>query len=99
MSLNLEELRKTNVDFLSAKEKQKCYEAFVAFDKNVSGFIEKDELRAVLEGICELQLLLEMGQKPQDEDLIKMINEVDSTGRGAIGKEDFLKVIAYHKLV
>lgn len=40
-----------------------------------------------------------MGQKPTEEDLIKMINEVDSTGRGAIGREDFLKVIAYHKLV
>lgn len=40
---------------------------------------------------------LEMGQKPSEEELIKMITEVDSTGRGAIGKEDFLKVIAYHK--
>jgi hypothetical protein len=37
-----------------------------------------------------------------------MINDVDSSGRGAIGsyynsifigKEDFLKVIAYHKMI
>ncbi|CAK76567.1 unnamed protein product (macronuclear) [Paramecium tetraurelia] len=55
MSINMEDLKKVNVDTLTAKEKQKCYEAFVAFDKNVSGYIEKDELRAVLE---------EMGQKP-----------------------------------
>jgi len=40
-----------------------------------------------------------MGQKPTEEELIKMINEVDSSGRGAIGKEDFLKVIAYHKVI
>lgn len=50
----MEDLKKVNVDTLTAKEKQKCYEAFVAFDKNVSGYIEKDELRAVLEGIIEL---------------------------------------------
>lgn len=48
----------------------------MAFDKNASGYIEKDELRKVLE---------EMGQKPTEEELIKMINDVDSSGRGAIG--------------
>jgi Ca2+-binding EF-hand superfamily protein len=26
-----------------------------------------------------------MGQKPTEEELIKMINDVDSSGRGAIG--------------
>ncbi|KAM3139247.1 hypothetical protein pb186bvf_008657 [Paramecium bursaria] len=90
MSLNLEDIKNINIDILTPKEKQKCNEAFLAFDKNGSSYIEKDELRRVLE---------EMGQKPTEEDLIKMINEVDSTGRGAIGREDFLKVIAYHKLV
>lgn len=50
MSINLEELKNVNVEILSGKEKQKCYEAFISFDKNASGFIEKDELRAVLEG-------------------------------------------------
>ncbi|CAD8175366.1 unnamed protein product [Paramecium octaurelia] len=90
MSINMDDLKKVNVDTLTAKEKQKCYEAFVAFDKNVSGYIEKDELRAVLE---------EMGQKPSEEELIKMINEVDLSGRGAISKEDFLKIIAYHKMI
>lgn len=50
MSINFEELKRVNVEILSSKEKQKCYEAFVAFDKNASGYIEKDELRKVLEG-------------------------------------------------
>jgi calmodulin len=76
MQINSEDLKKINVEILTNKEKQKCYEAFVAFDKNASGYIEKDELRKVLE---------EMGQKPTEEELIKMINDVDSSGRGAIG--------------
>jgi calmodulin len=50
MSINFEELKRVNVEILTFKEKQKCYEAFVAFDKNASGYIEKDELRKVLEG-------------------------------------------------
>lgn len=49
MSINSEELKKVNVNILTNKEKQKVEEAFKAFDKNGSGFIEKDELRAVLE--------------------------------------------------
>jgi calmodulin len=49
MQINSEDLKKINVDILTNKEKQKCYEAFVAFDKNASGYIEKDELRKVLE--------------------------------------------------
>ena len=54
-----------------------------------------------------------MGQNPTEEELIKMINEVDQTGEGAIckkknntiiifffqGYDDFLKVIAFQKQV
>ena len=45
------------MEILTQKEKQKCYEAFVAFDKNGSGFIEKDELRKVLEGNLVIYVL------------------------------------------
>ena len=50
MSLNLEDIKNINIDILTPKEKQKCNEAFLAFDKNGSSYIEKDELRRVLEG-------------------------------------------------
>ncbi|KAL4472964.1 hypothetical protein ABPG72_020658 [Tetrahymena utriculariae] len=88
MSLSLKQLRNIDINILSKKEIDKCQEAFTAFDKNGSKFIEKEELRKVLE---------EMGQSPQEEELIKMINEVDQTGKGAISFDDFLTVIAYYK--
>ena len=51
MSFTLKDLR--NIDFnsiLSKREVDKCQEAFIAFDKNGSKFIEKEELKKVLEG-------------------------------------------------
>ncbi|EAS02635.2 dynein 18 kDa light chain, flagellar outer arm protein (macronuclear) [Tetrahymena thermophila SB210] len=88
MSLSLKQLRDVDINILTKKEIDKCQEAFTAFDKNGSKFIEKEELKKVLE---------EMGQSPQEEELIKMINEVDQTGKGAISFDDFLTVIAYYK--
>lgn len=51
MSFTLKDLRNVNTDILTKKEKEKCHEAFTAFDKNGSKCIEKEELRKVLEGI------------------------------------------------
>mmetsp|Transcript_31077 Transcript_31077/g.28270 ORF Transcript_31077/g.28270 Transcript_31077/m.28270 type:complete len:89 (-) Transcript_31077:616-882(-) len=76
-------------DILTEAELSKSQEAFSIFDKDGSGYIDRDELRKVLE---------EMGQKPSDDEIIKMINEVDSHNNGVIDFNDFLKVIAYHKL-
>eukprot|EP01016_Furgasonia_blochmanni_P003441 TRINITY_DN11351_c0_g1_i6.p1 TRINITY_DN11351_c0_g1~~TRINITY_DN11351_c0_g1_i6.p1 ORF type:complete len:196 (+),score=79.88 TRINITY_DN11351_c0_g1_i6:65-652(+) len=87
MSLNLNNIDPDTV--LTEKEKEKCIEAFHAFDKNGSKAIDSDELRQVLE---------EMGQKPTEEEILKMINEVDQGNKGAIDLNDFLKVIAYQKL-
>ena len=36
---------------LSEKERQKCLEIFESFDKNVSGALDAEELKQVLEGI------------------------------------------------
>jgi len=83
-SLNEKDIR----DILEQIEIDKSQEAFKAFDKDGSGTIDKDELKKVLE---------EMGQKPQDEEIIKMISEVDTQNKGVIDFNDFLKVIAYHK--
>ena len=50
MSFTLKDLKNINIDILSKKEREKCAEAFTAFDKNGSKCIEKEELRKVLEG-------------------------------------------------
>jgi Ca2+-binding EF-hand superfamily protein len=69
------------VGILNDYEKQKCIEAFNIYDKNGSKRLEKDELRIVLEGKV---FQLEMGFNPTDEELNKMVTDVDSTGDGAI---------------
>jgi len=73
---------------LTETEINKSREAFHAFDIDGSGTIDRDELRKVLE---------EMGQKPTEEEIFKMINEIDNSNKGVIDFNDFLKVIAYHK--
>ena len=78
-----------DISILSKTEIEKSNEAFVAFDKDGNGYIDRNELKAVLE---------EMGQKPNDDEVTKMINEVDTTNSGKIYFKDFLKVIAYHKV-
>ena len=50
MSFTLKEFQEVSTDILTKKEKEKCQEAFAAFDKNGSKMIEKEELRKVLEG-------------------------------------------------
>ena len=69
------------MNILNEYEKQKCIEAFNIYDKNGSKRLEKEELRIVLEGLL---LIPEMGHNPTDEELVKMISDVDSTGDGAI---------------
>ena len=58
---------------LTADEERKCDEAFSAFDKDSSGYIDAQELRIVLEM---------MGQKTSDEEVYRMIAEAspDNTG-------------------
>ena len=51
MSFTLKDLREVDINILDEKEKQKCEEAFYAFDKNQSKTLEKEELKKVLEGI------------------------------------------------
>ena len=51
MAISLKDLK--NIDpstLLDDRERQKCLEAFNAYDKNGSKRLEKEELRKVLEG-------------------------------------------------
>ena len=70
---------------LTLDEERKCDEAFSAFDKDNSGFIDAQELRIVLEM---------MGQKTSDEEVYRMIAEASPDNTGQISKDQFKKVIA-----
>ena len=70
---------------LTKEEQNKCWEAFSAFDKDNSGFIDANELRIVLEM---------MGQKTTEEEIFRMIAEADSENTGQINFEQFKKVIS-----
>ena len=73
---------------LTREEKQKCLEAFSAFDKDSSGYIDANELRIVLEM---------MGQKTTEEEIFRMIAEADAENTGRITYEQFERVIAEQK--
>ena len=62
-------------DALTKEEEAKCWEAFSAFDKDSSGYIDANELRIVLEM---------MGQKTTEEDIFRVIAEADAENTGRI---------------
>lgn len=73
---------------LTKEEEEKCWEAFSAFDKDSSGYIDANELRIVLEM---------MGQKTTEEEIFRMIAEADSENTGKITYAQFKRVIAEQK--
>ena len=88
--MNDESSQQNNVDEeqeegLTKEEEQKCWEAFSAFDKDSSGFIDANELRIVLEM---------MGQKTTEEEIFRMIAEADAENTGRITYTQFKRVIA-----
>ncbi len=64
-----------NEEGLTQEEAAKCWEAFSAFDKDSSGYIDANELRIVLEM---------MGQKTSDDEIYRMIAEADTDNTGKI---------------
>jgi calmodulin len=75
------------IDILTQEEKNACKENFDIFDKDGDGCLDERELKKYLEGThLFLPLTLELGQHPSEEEIIKMISEVDQTGRGCISK-------------
>ena len=73
---------------LKVEQVKKCKEAFDAFDLDNSCFIEINELKYALE---------EMGHKPSEEELYKMMNEVDIEGKNEMSFDDFVKIIVKQK--
>ncbi len=68
-----------------AKEiEEKCWEAFLAFDKDGSGQINSGEVKFVLEM---------MGIKITESEMFKMISEIDPNNSGNILYSDFKNLI------
>ncbi|KRX00133.1 hypothetical protein PPERSA_10632 [Pseudocohnilembus persalinus] len=77
-------------EVLNQDEMRACKESFDAYDKLGYGTIEAEELQKVLE---------ELGQKPTRQQIYKMIDEVDEHKKGYLEYKDFIRAIAYHKLI
>ena len=73
---------------LKQEQVKKCKEAFDAFDLDNSHIIEINEQKFALE---------EMGHKPSEEELYKMMNEVDIEGKNEMSFDHFVKIIVKQK--
>jgi len=73
---------------LSQEEIDACRETFLLFDKDRSGTIDQWELKDVLKA---------MGQAPSDEEIFRMISEVDDNDSNSIDFSEFLQVVARQK--
>jgi Ca2+-binding protein (EF-Hand superfamily) len=74
--------------FLTPEEKQSIRETFELFDKDGDDCLDERELKKCLEGIKLLSfglVFIEFGQHPTDEEILKMIHEVDQSNKGCIG--------------
>ena len=69
---------------LSKEIEEKCWEAFMAFDKEGTGEISSSEVKFVLEM---------MGLKFSESEMFKMISEIDPDNSGIILYSDFKPVI------
>ena len=81
-------VQSATIEGLTPEECQRCDDAFKAFDKDGSGFIDAQELRIVLEM---------MGQSTTDEEIYHMIAEASPENKGQISSEQFKQVIAEQK--
>lgn len=63
--------------------------AFNALDLDNTGFIYKDDLKSAFDI---------MGEKASKEDFVKMVNEIGGNPNGTIDYNDFLKIIASHRM-
>ena len=75
----------STADDLTEEDVAEYQEAFQLFDKDGNGHIEAKELAEVLTAL---------GQSPSEEDIVKMMKEVDADENGSIEFPEFLKMMA-----
>lgn len=74
-------LNKRNKEFDTEAELIDC---FKSFDRDGDGKLDVKEMK---------YLLLTLGEQLKDEEIEEMINQVDTTGLGAITYKDFVKIL------
>ena len=62
---------------------------FDKYDKNKSGYIEKDELRELINDMAEQ---LNLGHDISQDDVKKILETIDTQESGKISKEEFTKL-------
>ncbi|XP_074590154.1 calmodulin-1-like [Curcuma longa] len=73
------------MDLLSEEQITEFQEAFCLFDRDGDGCITLEELGTVIKAL---------GQRPSEEELREMIQEVDADGNGTIELGEFLNLMA-----
>ncbi|GMH75420.1 hypothetical protein TL16_g06755 [Triparma laevis f. inornata] len=74
------------LDFFSPMEIEEFLEIFELFDSDGGGSIDVDELRPVLSTL---------GKRPSDEELEKLVGEIDADNSGEIEFDEFLLMLIY----
>ncbi len=74
---------------LKEDQQRRCKEAFDSFDKNRNNRIEINELE---------EALINMGHRPTEDELYRMMNEDNPDGDNSITWERFYKIIEQQKL-
>lgn len=69
---------------LTDQQKQEIKEAFDLFDTDGSGSIDENELRVAMKAL---------GFEAKDEEVHKMIVDVDEDGNGGVEFDEFLKMV------
>lgn len=72
-------------DQLTEEQKAELKEAFSLFDRDGDGTITIKELQVVMRSI---------GQNPTEEEIMAMINEVDSDNDGEVDFQEFMELMA-----
>ena len=87
-SLDLDGRSRLTEHGLTPDEDLKCNKAFEAFDKDGSGYIDAEELQAVLQM---------MGQDKPEEAIYRMITQASPTQSSTISLDEFKRVIGEQK--
>lgn len=73
---------------LTTEDVAELKEAFNLFDKDKSGYIDQEELKAVMKTI---------GPCPSDAEVRDMIHEIDTDNNGVIDFEEFILMMTKHR--
>ena len=83
-------IKEVDVNILSTLDIENSQRTFEAFDPDNAGSIDKDDLINALEM---------MGISAKREEIIKLMNEFEGANNNVIEYDDFLKVLAFYRMI